>query len=355
MDKKTENKKIGIKEIAKMANVSIATVDRVLNNRKDVSDKTRAKVQAIIKEHNYQPNLYARALSVKNNLSFAVLIPKTSSQTGYWDLCLKGIKQGIEEFSTFGISIDIFLYDQEDVRTFIKTSENVLSRNFNAVVIAPIFISETTSFVEECKKRKIETIFVNSDIKGCSSLGYIGPDLNSTGRLAANLTSYLVPAKSKLLILNIARGLQNYAYLNTKIDGYTNYLDKLNREFEIVNIDIPSNNYDEIAIDLLRHVGEFDPDLIFVTNSRVSVVGRFFNEFKHIKKPHIIGFDFLTENVEFLANGMVDFLICQRPDKQGYLALNYLYRHFLLKEEKGDFKPMPIDILTIENYLFYEN
>lgn len=355
MEERTENKKVGIKEIAKLANVSIATVDRVLNNRKDVSDKTRANVQAIIKKYNYQPNLYARALSVKNNLSFAVLIPKTSSQTGYWDLCLKGIKQGIEEFGTFGINIDVFLYDQEDVQTFVKMSEDVLSGNFNAVVIAPIFISETISFVEECKKHKIESIFVNSDIKNCSSLGYIGPDLYSTGKLAANLTSYLVPNNSKVLILNIARGLQNYAYLNTKIEGYTDYLNKLDRSFEILNIDIPSNNYEEIAIDLLRHVNNIEPDLIFVTNSRVSVVGRFFEEYRNIKKPHIIGFDFLTENVDFLANGMVDFLICQRPDKQGYLALSYLYRHFLLKDVKEDFKPMPIDILTIENYLFYEN
>lgn len=36
-----EKKKIGIKDIARLANVSIATVDRVLNNRKDVSEKTR--------------------------------------------------------------------------------------------------------------------------------------------------------------------------------------------------------------------------------------------------------------------------------------------------------------------------
>ena len=66
-----EKKKIGIKDIARLANVSIATVDRVLNNRKDVSEKTRQKIKEIIKEHNYQPNLYARSLSVKNNLSFA--------------------------------------------------------------------------------------------------------------------------------------------------------------------------------------------------------------------------------------------------------------------------------------------
>ena len=350
-----ESKKIGIKEIAKLANVSIATVDRVLNNRKDVSEKTREKIKAIIKEHNYQPNLYARSLSVKNNLSFAVLIPRTSLETGYWDLCLNGIRKGIQEFSSFGINIEVFLFDQENSSTFINATEDILTKKFNAVIIAPIFIEETKAFVASCKNSGIQTIFINSDIEGCSSMGYIGPDLYSTGKLAANLTSYLVPKEAKLLILNIGKGLQNYKYLDTKIDGYISYLNNLNQGYEIEIKDIPYNNYDEIEPELLRLQNNKETDLIFVTNSRVSVVGKFFDEHTDIKKPHIIGFDFLSSNVEYLAKGCVDFLICQRPDKQGYLALNHLYRYFLLKEFNTEFKSMPIDILTKENYLFYEN
>ena len=349
------NKKIGIKEIAKIANVSIATVDRVLNNRKDVSDKTREKIKAIIEEHNYQPNLYARSLSVKNNLSFAVIIPRTSSQTGYWQLCLDGINKGIQEFSSFGINIKLFLFDQENVETFLKAKDEVLAHKFNAVVIAPIFIAETKDFVLECKERLIQTIFINSDIEGLSSLGYIGPDLYSTGKLAANLSSYVLKDDAKILILNVARGLQNYAYLKTKIDGYTDYLSNLDRGYDLFVKDIPFNDYDEIEPELLRLYTTIQPDLVFVTNSRVSIVGQFFAEHQELRKPHIIGFDFLASNVDYLANGTVDFLICQRPDKQGYLALSYLYKHFLLKEAEFDFKPMPIDILTIENYLFYEN
>src|SRR5690606_39391460 len=118
-----QEKRFGIKDIAKLANVSIATVDRVLNNRKDVSDATRQKIQDIIKKHNYQPNLHARSLSVKNNIRFAVLIPRTSLETGYWQLCLDGINKGIAELDPFGIRTTIFLYDQEDVSTFKRSEE----------------------------------------------------------------------------------------------------------------------------------------------------------------------------------------------------------------------------------------
>lgn len=350
-----ENKKFGIKDIARLADVSIATVDRVLNNRKDVSDKTRAKIKKIIEEHNYQPNLYARALSVKNNLSFAVLIPRTSLQTGYWQLCLDGIEKGKEEFSAFGINIDIFLYDQEDISTFLRATDNVFERKFDAVVIAPIFIDQTKKFVVECKRKSIQTLFINSDIKGTSSLGYIGPDLYSTGRLAANLTSYLVKDKAKLLILNVAKGLDNYKYIETKIEGYKDYLNSLGIEYSIIVKNIPYNDYEEISPELYRIYKDLHPDLVFVTNSRVGMIAKFFDDNTMLKKPYIIGFDFLPMNVAYLANGIVDFLICQRPDKQGYLALNYLYRFFLLKDTVVEHKAMPIDILTKENYLFYEN
>lgn len=355
MQDKNDKKRFGIKDIARIANVSIATVDRVLNNRKDVSEATRKKIQDIIKENNYQPNLFARSLSVKNNLSFAVLIPKTSLQTGYWQLCLDGINKGIAEYSSFGINIEVFLYDQENVETFLQASQAVFDQKFNAAVIAPIFIEETKVFVQDCKQRNIQTIFINSDIENQSSLGYIGPDLYSTGRLAANLTSYLVPDKAKLLVLSIAKGLQNYKYLETKITGYEEYLQQSHYDFDVTNREIPYNDYDEILPELLKVYYEVEPDLIFVTNSRVFIVGKFFEDHPALKKPRIIGFDFLSGNVDYLAKGYVDFLICQRPDKQGYLALNALYNYFLLKKREEDVKSMPIDILTKENYLFYEN
>lgn len=348
-------KRFGIKDIARLANVSIGTVDRVLNNRKDVAEATRKKVEDIIEQHNYQPNLYARSLSVKNNINIAVAIPKTSSETGYWQLCLNGIEKGINELEPFGIRTSVFLYDQEDVDTFLEISEEIIKGDFNAVVIAPIFVRETETFVKKCHKKRLQTIYINSDIPTKSTLGYIGPDLNSTGRLAGNLTSYLIGPNSKTLILNIAKGLENYKYLDTKIDGYREYLYNLNRGLEIEVVDIPYNEYEEVERELLVKVKGYNPDLVFVTNSRVSVVGQFFHEHPEIKKPHIIGFDFLEANIDYLAKGVVDFLICQRPDKQGHLALNYLHKFFLLKESVSAFKPMPIDIITIENYMFYEN
>ena len=58
--------KIRIKDIARLANVSTGTVDRVLHNRGEVSAKSREKVEKVLKEINYQPNIYASALASRS-------------------------------------------------------------------------------------------------------------------------------------------------------------------------------------------------------------------------------------------------------------------------------------------------
>lgn len=68
MDKEFSN--IRIVDIAKMAGVSVGTVDRVIHNRGRVSEENRKKVQAILEMVHYQPNLMARSLASKKTVSF---------------------------------------------------------------------------------------------------------------------------------------------------------------------------------------------------------------------------------------------------------------------------------------------
>ena len=70
MDKEFSN--IRIVDIAKMAGVSVGTVDRVIHNRGRVSEENRKKVQAILEMVHYQPNLMARSLALKNSI---ILLP----------------------------------------------------------------------------------------------------------------------------------------------------------------------------------------------------------------------------------------------------------------------------------------
>lgn len=67
-------KNITIKDIAEIAGVSITTVSRVLNNNHWVSEKTKAKVDQVIKAYNFSPNLVARGMISKKTHMLAVVV-----------------------------------------------------------------------------------------------------------------------------------------------------------------------------------------------------------------------------------------------------------------------------------------
>ncbi len=64
-----------IKDVAREAGVSVATVSRIMNNRGAISEKTRKKVHKVMKELNYHPNEMARALQTKRSHIIGLVVP----------------------------------------------------------------------------------------------------------------------------------------------------------------------------------------------------------------------------------------------------------------------------------------
>jgi len=68
-----------MKDVAQLAGVSIQTVSAVVNNKPDISAQTRAKVLAVVKELNYQPDLVARSLRTRQTKSIALVVSNIAS------------------------------------------------------------------------------------------------------------------------------------------------------------------------------------------------------------------------------------------------------------------------------------
>ncbi len=67
---------IKIYDVAGAAGVSLATVSRVLNHPEKVRPETRAKIEKIIKELGYKPNLNAKGLASSKSTTVAVVVPE---------------------------------------------------------------------------------------------------------------------------------------------------------------------------------------------------------------------------------------------------------------------------------------
>ena len=71
---------MNIKEIARRAGVSSATISRVLNNSGYVKEETRQKVLKAVEEYNYVPSAIARSLSIQDSLSVGTIIPDIENE-----------------------------------------------------------------------------------------------------------------------------------------------------------------------------------------------------------------------------------------------------------------------------------
>ena len=81
---------ITIKDVARRANVGIATVSRMLNNTGYVSDEARLRIDQAIQELNYIPNERARNLSMKKSRCIGVIIPDL--QTPFYSAFIRQVE-----------------------------------------------------------------------------------------------------------------------------------------------------------------------------------------------------------------------------------------------------------------------
>ena len=89
--------RIRIKDIARLADVSVGTVDRVLHGRTGVSEASRKRVEEILKQLDYQPNMYASALASNKKYLFVCLLPQ-HKEGDYWTDVELGMKRAVETF-----------------------------------------------------------------------------------------------------------------------------------------------------------------------------------------------------------------------------------------------------------------
>ena len=103
--------RVTIKDIAREAGVSVTTVSRVLNNKADVSDKTREKVLKIIDRLNYNPNSIARGLVMNKTYTIGLIVPDISN--AFFAEIAKAIEDELREY---GYSVIFFNTDNDKDR-----------------------------------------------------------------------------------------------------------------------------------------------------------------------------------------------------------------------------------------------
>ncbi len=346
---------ITIKSIAKEANVSEGTVDRVLHNRGGVSKKTEAKIKEILKKHNFKVNPVARALAMKNKFKLLTLMPNYDSENLFWESPYLGILKASGEVKNYGVAVDNYFFDQFDPQSYLNQFEALMDSNPTAVVIVPTFIKETKRIVDRLEKLKIPYLFFNIDLEGFNNISFIGQDSYMGGYVAGKLMHLVLGDESSFLVVLPRLNVANYYAISKRIEGFNDYFikNKINNESLTLSID-NLNDAEEAKLKINSFLEAHDTVKgIFVPSSRIAAIVQVIEE-TSIKKLELIGFDNTEQNLKCLEDDTVSFLISQKPFEQGYESI-HLMADFLVKNKMPASKIYsPIDILTKENARYNE-
>lgn len=347
-------KKARIKDIAAMAGVSIGTVDRVIHNRGEVAEKTKLKVQQILKESNYSPNLMAQVLKSKKRFHLVSLLPAPSENNSYWKKHPVGMIRAIEELDPFPVSLSQITFDLQSEEDFSNKTNTVLNLKPDGVLLAPIFKSESITFCKHLKKENIPFVFIDGYIESTDFLAYIGEDIFQSGRVAGQLIDLITPEKSDILVVTIARNIKNVHHLINRTEGFLSYFQKSGKNKGkkiILNIPAPAPDVVNRAI---GKAFKDHPDIasIFITGSRSFLIAGYLEQ-NDLKSVNLVGYDLLDSNVGFLKAGTTRFLIGQRPEEQTYKGIKKLFEYLSLNKLPEKIEYLPVDIVTSENVDFF--
>jgi LacI family transcriptional regulator len=347
--------RVTIKDIAAMAKVSIGTVDRVLHNRGEVNRETHDRVMSFVKELGYTPNLLAKSLALNKRFTISVLIPDAGQNNHYWKKPLEGFRMASDELSDFSTKIEIYYYDPGLEKSFAKEFNRLISARPDGIIMAPNFQDAAMQLIPRCNDLNIPFMFIDNNIDG-QGLAYFGQDAFQSGIVAARLMHYGLHESSTVMILNLAGNKAITRHMQRREQGFISYFsnERPANGIKILSraIDISEPNEPAGALKMLLS-GHPQTAGIFVTNSRVHRVAEYLSSAGKGSLV-IIGYDLLDANIEFMEKGIIDYLICQKPEDQGYRSAMAMFDFLLTGKHAGQINYSPIDIIVRENVEYYK-
>lgn len=305
-----------IYDIAKICNVSTATVSRVLNDSDHpVHPNTKSKILKAAKELNYRPNSIAKSLASGRTQTIALLVPTISND--YYTQIAESMEN---ELNNAGY-IAYLCNTKRSVLRETEYVENLIIRRVDGVIFSPTRIKPEDNVknlenIEELKRNNIAVVAFGSRFEGVSQVSV------DTYKGAYEATKYLISLGHRRI------GFIDGLTAGTQGNRRKGYMDALkNSDIDVDNDLIIRGNLDidsgyKSGFKLLNQ--SEPPTAIFAVNNLMSIGVLNAAKDMHIKVPNelsVIGFDdsILSKLVE------PSLTVVRQPlDRMGAIAVKLL-------------------------------
>lgn len=322
-----KEKKITLTDIANFLNLSVTTVYRALNNEGRISKGTKEEVIKAAQKMGYKPNVFAKALSSKDEVKIAVVCPLDL----YFRDVVEGINTYYEELPPYNIKIFFKHCDVYDIGRQLEQIDECIEEKMDGVMIAAAHPMLLNNSIDKLIDMKIATITFVDDAPESKRMCYIGQNAALVGQMAGELMSRFVKQSGRVAIMTTLSACQGDK------DRTNNFIKFIKNYRKDISITGPFEYYDngksseQIAREIIKN-GNVDG---IYANNMVGTRGLGFasKELGITDEIVLIGHDSNEEIDKYIEEGIIDATLFQDPFSQGYYSLKVLFEHIYLEKD----------------------
>lgn len=335
-------------EIARLAGVSRATVDRVVNQRGKVNAEVEARILKIMRENHYKKNTIGSRL-VKSNRTIRIGVIIQSRDTIFMDELISEMKAAEPSLGrNIDLQLDLHDYDGIDLEKQLSILDELEKEQVDGIALTPVEDIAVSRKIDHLQKKGIPVVTFNTDLPFSKRLCYVGQDATLSGRACANLMNLMLPDGGEVLVIT-----GNYSNLSQRrrVEGFQSEVRMLFPKLRLLPVENGNDTYESSYEAALRALKEY-PDIrgIYIAANGQTGVCDAMRELRCRDRIRYICHDLTKPNIACLREGMIDFVIDQDVHTQATMPIRIL-TNFLLDGTlpENEFFITRIDIRTAYN------
>ena len=314
------NTPLTLRDIARQAGVSLATVDRVLHNRPGVRPDTVRRVKEAVERNAFQPHVAAAELARGRARRFVFVMPSGPN------LFMQEIEAYLGEMSGWLLArrlvVDVVATDVFDAATLAAKLESLVG-NFDGMAVVALDHPSVRAALNDLVDGGTKVVTLVSDVPSSRRHHYVGIDNIAAGRTAGALIGRLVgPKPGKIAVVAGSLGLRDHA---ERLFGFNQVMAS---EFAQLNVLPVLEGRDEDGRSeclTMKLLGDHS-DIVDLYNAGAGTPGvaNALIDAGRASEITFVGHDVTVMTRKLLLQGVMDAVISQNPGHEARAAVRVL-------------------------------
>jgi LacI family transcriptional regulator len=340
------NSLLTLRDIARQAGVSLATVDRVLHNRPGVRPDTVRRVKEAIERNSFQPHVAAAELARGRARRFAFVMPSGPN------LFMQQIQSYLGEMSGWlsarRLAVEMVATDVFDPSVLAASLETLAGGDYDGIAVVALDHPNVRAAINDLVEAGAKVVTLVSDVPSSRRHHYVGIDNIAAGRTAGALVGRLVgPRSGKVAIVAGSQSLRDHA---ERIFGFNQVMASEFSGLDVLPV-LEGRDEDQRSEQLLSRLLGKHPDIVGFYNVGAGTQGvaKALIDSGREQQVVFVGHDVTVLTRKLLLQGVMDAAISQNPGHEARAAVRVLLalargEPILIEQEK-----IRIDIVMRDN------